>query len=332
MADGPTLIVADGDLHERILDQTHAVWSDGLPRSRYGQYNKAQLRTRWGERHLRRVALVQGRHVLASAKRYDLRATLDGIEIEVLGIGAVFTAPELRGRGHGRRIVETLISEAQSEGAAVAILFSEIGTTYYERLGFRAVPIAATEISVRRSGGSPAIPIRTGEERDLEFIAEIHTLKGRQYRFALRYDADWLQYSIAKRRLLCALGSRGSRSVEFHVVEEGTRPVAWLLIHVEREDGGEEGPERWTIESCGDRDPSGARVGAMLQALIARAPAAPPPDIRAWWPAQFDAPQLAHRSRGASSITMMVRPLDPRLRLDPPLTADTVLYWHGDAF
>jgi hypothetical protein len=27
------------------------------------------------------------------------------------------------------------------------------------------------------------------------------------------------------------------------------------------------------IEECGDRDPSGARVGAILQALIAREPA-----------------------------------------------------------
>ena len=34
----------------------------------------------------------------------------------------------------------------------------------------------------------------------------------------------------------------------------------------------------WTIEECGDRDPSGARVGAILQALIARVTRRAPPD------------------------------------------------------
>jgi GNAT superfamily N-acetyltransferase len=37
----------------------------------------------------------------------------------------------------------------------------------------------------------------------------------------------------------------------------------------------------WTIEECGDRDPSGARVGAILQALIAREPVERSPTIRA---------------------------------------------------
>src|SRR5688572_19959877 len=111
MADGPALVVAEGAVHERILDQTHSVWSDGLSRGGYGQYNKAQLSTRWGGRHLRRLALVQGDRVLASAKRYDLQATLDGRAVQLLGIGAVFTAPELRGRGYGRLILEAMISE-----------------------------------------------------------------------------------------------------------------------------------------------------------------------------------------------------------------------------
>jgi predicted N-acetyltransferase YhbS len=332
MGERPALVVAEGALHERILDQTHAVWNDGLSRGGYGRYNKAQLSTPWGRRHLQRLALVQGDRVLASAKRYELRATLDGRAIRVVGIGAVFTPPELRGRGYGRQIVEAMLSEARRDGSGLALLFSEIGTAYYERLGFRAVPIAATQLSLLRSPGTPAIPIRTGDGRDLAFIGEIHASQAHRYRFALQYNTDWVQYSIAKRRLLCVLGSDGSRSVEFHVVEEGTRPVAWLLVHVEREGADGQPSERWTVESCGDRDPSGARVGAMLQALRARAPAAPAPDIRAWWPARFDPPQVEHRPRGPSSITMMVQPLDDSLPLDPPLTAQTVLYWHADAF
>jgi hypothetical protein len=47
-----------------------------------------------------------------------------------------------------------------------------------------------------------------------------------------------------------------------------------------------------TIEECGDRDPSGARVGAILQALIAREPVEHRPTIRAWLPAGFVPPQV----------------------------------------
>jgi hypothetical protein len=38
--------------------------------------------------------------------------------------------------------------------------------------------------------------------------------------------------------------------------------------------------DTWTLEECGDRDPSGAGVGALLQALIAREPSERRPTIR----------------------------------------------------
>jgi predicted N-acetyltransferase YhbS len=329
--EAPALVAADGALHEHILDQTHAVWSDGLDRARYGQYNKAQLATRWGARHLKRLALLEADQVLASAKRYDLTATLDGRVVAVAGIGAVFTPPELRGHGFGQQIVNSILDEARRDGCGLALLFSEIGTPYYERLGFTAVPLAACELTVGLRSGAPAIPMRTGDDRDLRFLADVHASRGADYRFSLRYDVDWLQYSIAKRRLLCGLGPPGARAVEFLVAEEGTRPVAWILLHVEGSERPGD-PERWTLESCGDRDPTGARVGAMLQALLARTPAAAHPRIRAWWPSRLNPPQLQIRPRGASSITMMIRALREDIRLDPPLDRETTLYWHADAF
>ena len=319
-------------MHEQILDQTHRIWSDGLSRRQYGRYNLAQMRTPWGSRHLQRLALVEGTRLLASAKRYDLAAVLDGRPVAVVGIGAVFTPPELRGRGHGQQMVRSLIARARSDGADLALLFSEIGSAYYERLGFTTVPVDACELIVRAFTGAPAVPMRTGDERDLPFIADIHASRAAGYRFSLGYDADWLQYSIARRRLLCGLGRPGEREVEFLVTEEGTRPVAWVLLQVERGQSGQGRGDRWTLESCGDRDPSGARVAAMLQALLARAPASPRPSIRAWWPARFEPAQLERRGRSPSPITMMMRPLRDEVRIAPPLAAGTTLYWHGDAF
>ncbi len=46
------------------------------------------------------------------------------------------------------------------------------------------------------------------------------------------------------------------------IAEEGITAAAYVVVSIV---GG-----TWTIEECGDRDPSGARVGATLQALINR--------------------------------------------------------------
>ena len=87
--------------------------------------------------------------------------------------------------------------------------------------------------------------------------------------------------------------------------------------------------ESWTIEECGDRDPSGARVGAILQALLAREPALTQPHIRAWMPPGLLPPQVFIEDRRPSSEVMMVR----GLRIATPrLGEPDVLYWHGDLF
>ena len=63
----------------------------------------------------------------------------------------------------------------------------------------------------------------------------------------------------------------------------------------------------WTIEECGDRDPSGARVGAILQALIAREPVEQRPIIRGWLPPGFVPPQITIVSARPSTDVMSGR-------------------------
>ncbi|MEO7134755.1 MAG: hypothetical protein ABI024_11105, partial [Vicinamibacterales bacterium] len=71
------VVPATGLVLEQILSDTHALWGDGLPRANYGKAWAAQLKTPWGQQHLDRVALVDGPHVLASAKRYDFSMRFD---------------------------------------------------------------------------------------------------------------------------------------------------------------------------------------------------------------------------------------------------------------
>lgn len=253
------LVPASGPILEQALDVSYPIWGEGLTRRDYGRYNAAQLRTDWGAMHLARVALVEDGRVLATAKRYDLAARLDGQRRPLLGIGAVFTPPDLRRRGFARRLIDMMIADAAAHGVTGALLFSEIGPEYYARLGFTVVPVDAVALEIRAARGTPAVPIRSGDDRDIARIAEIATRMTEGFRFALERPAPFIQYGLTKKRLLAGLTSGAARQVEFFVVEEGSQPAAYIVMTVT--------PRGRTLEECGDRDPSGARVGAMLQAL-----------------------------------------------------------------
>lgn len=315
---------ASPDQLTEILDATYPLWGEGLDRAGYGKYNEAQRRTAWGARHLERLVLTDGRRWLSTAKRYDLRARLDGAEVRMLGIGAVFTPRGLRGKGHAGELIRRMLDQAAGEGFELALLFSEISPRYYEELGFASVPLTQVTLDVERRPGPPGIPIRSGEARDLPAVAEMNRAQTNAFRFAMSRDPEYIAYAIAKKRLLAASGPPHRRNVEFFVVEEGGRAAAYVILF--------EVGEYWMVTECGDRDPSGARVGAMLQALLADSGRRRPVMIRAWLPATFLPPQVRVDAREIPPLTMMVRRLRGDGALRPPVLADEVAWWHADAF
>src|SRR5215217_3731665 len=201
------LAVAEGQLLEQILVETHKIWSEGLAPKPYMQWWKAQLETAFGRRHLRRVALVEGAEVLASAKEYTFAATLDGAAIRVVGLGAVFAQPAHRGRGVASELIERMLADAARSGADLAMLFSEIGADYYERVGFHTIPILDRTLRVTESAryGAPATLVRAAEDRDLADIVAMGEVRAKPFRFHLVRDRDTVYYAIAKKRLLAGL-------------------------------------------------------------------------------------------------------------------------------
>ena len=112
--------------------------------------------------------------------------------------------------------------------------------------------------------------------------------------------------------------------MHFFIAEEGASAAAYVVISV---NGNE-----WTLEEAGDRDPAGARVGAILQALIAREPAEQRPAIKAWLPDGFLPPQVSFIGQQPSSEVMMVRALTSAAESVRALRAEDVMYWKGDVF
>jgi predicted N-acetyltransferase YhbS len=320
------LVETEGPTLDRVLDDTYDIWNDGLSRHAYARFYTAQMATAWGRTHLTRLALVNGDDILASAKLYQLDAILDGTPLKVAGIGAVFTTPAARGRGAARELIDRLLERAAAGGAELALLFSEIGPGYYAGLGFEPIATFDRQLRVTESTryGAPMTMVRGGDDRDLKDIVSLDAARAAPFRFHLTRDRDLVQFAIARKRLLAGLGSPGVRAVHFFVAEEGASAVAYVVIGVQ---GNE-----WTIEEIGDRDPGGARAGAMLQALIAREPAEKRPSIKAWLPDGFLPPQVTLVGEKPSAETMMIRPLGDRARGLRPLAREDVCYWRGDLF
>jgi predicted N-acetyltransferase YhbS len=319
------VVPATGELLERILDDTFPIWGEGLDRAGYGRYNRAQLGTPWGSTHIRRVALVDNGRLLATAKRYDLSGRLNGQPVRILGLGAVFTPESERGHGRAATLLRRMLDDAAVEGFALALLFSEIDPRYYEHLGFRQLPVNQVALSVRPGTrkGTPMIPMRSGDFGDLASLVEMNAAQSAGFRFALARDEDYIRQAITKKRLLAACGRPGLRTVDFLVVEEGGRAAAYAVLF--------EVGEFAMVTECGDRDPSGSRVGALLQAVLARDPSRPL-RLRAWWPTNFLPPQVDIVAHEVAPIAMMMRPLGSSVWPHPPLDVSDITWWHADAF
>lgn len=318
------VVPAEGTLLDSVLDATCALSRDGLDRHAYGRFDAARMKTSWGRRYQRRFALVEGEDLLASAERYDLAGRFEGRAVRICGIGSVFTGPSHRDLGHARALLETLLDQAAGKGAEVALLFSQTGLEDGAPHGFE--PIALTEVTLDVASsrhGAPMTMVRGGEERDLAAIVAMGRVRADPFRFHLDRDIDLVQYAITRKRLLAGLGSADARQLHFFIAEEGITAAAYVLVSV--------AGSTWTLEECGDRDASGARVGALLQALIAREPSERRPTIRAWLPPRFLPPQLTIVSAAPSTEIMMVRMLGAAPML-PRLSADDVLFWRSDIF
>jgi hypothetical protein len=245
--------------------------------------------------------------------------------LRVCGIGALFPDPTHGSMAHLGSLVESLLAEAAADGADLGITFSDPHSNWLARIGFDATPLTDVELTVIESGrrGAPMVLVRAGEERDLPAIAAMNHIRAASFRFHLERDIALIQHAITRKRLFAGLGPAGARELQFFVVEEGVTAAAYLVLTVTA--------ATWTIEECGDRDASGARVGAMLQALIARDPGCRRPLIHGWLPEGFVPPQVTIAAAAPAAESLMVRCLGST-SITPKLAGADVLYWRNDLF
>lgn len=132
---------------EHVLPLTHELWGYGRTLEAYVARAAQLAATAYGNRCYKTLALVEERQVLASFKRYERSAAIGSENLSAIGIGAVFTDPEFRGRGYASAMLASALDRERSAGTDFAFLFSDIHPQFYKDLGFIELP--SRTISVR---------------------------------------------------------------------------------------------------------------------------------------------------------------------------------------
>jgi hypothetical protein len=309
---------------DRVLESRRRTSHDGLSREASRTFHEARAGTSWGRRCQRSNALAEGHRILATAERYDLAGVFDGRAVRVCGIGTVCAEPSPRSLEHARALVDAVADDAARQGAGVALLFPQPGVANGRRGDFQPVPSTDLTLIVSEptcDGGAPMMMVRDGEERDLAAIVAMGRARAGQFRFHLDRDVDFVHYAIMRRRWLSGPGAAEPGQVHFLVADEGMTAAAYVIVSVVG--------NLWTLEECGDRDPSGKRVGALLQALLAREPGQHRPTIRAWLPPGFLPPQVTIASTVPAANVVGAR-MFGAAATEPPLSSDDVLFWRND--
>jgi GNAT superfamily N-acetyltransferase len=284
-----------GDGRATYFRGIHPIWGGGLSEERFHLFQARLADAPEARDRYRLLGWFSGGRLASGMKAYDLKGTSAGRPLRLLGVGAVFTPPELRRRGHAAAMLRAVMDEWASQGAHAAVLFSDIGARYYERLGFRVLDsrecsIDASELP--RPGGD----IRSATAGDELLMTRLFAAaRGQGQRFALGRDGWTLRFQLRRLRELAR--ARGVGEPEWGLVAEGRFGEGAAMLRFARDtvdvlDAG------WTSEEARDRVLGGLRE-TLLRVGRSR--------VRLWPAAQlsglFAAPER-------STALAMVAPLD----------------------
>jgi len=282
------------------------IWGGGLNPERFVAFQQRLADSREAGQRYHLLGLFEGDRLLSAMKAYDLAGSYAGTPLRVFGIGAVFTPPPLRRRGYARRMLELALSEHRSRGYDAAVLFSDIGGEYYERLGFRE--LESTECTAEagelpRGGG--ARPVAAGDEDLLQRVfARARARDGDgDGELALARDGWVLSFQLRRLRELARARGLGEPEWGIHLERDGAEAAAMLRLSREAVEVLDAG---WTAPSL--REPL---LGALREFLLRSGRSR----LRLW---------PAHHLRGVfrahprATALAMVAPLRPDVRLPGP--------------
>jgi hypothetical protein len=132
--------IAPADYAHDVLPHSSSVWAGNRSLDEYVRDFVAVAGSAYGKRRFRTIGLRIDGSIAVSCKRYEREIRCGERIMRAVGIGALFTPQELRGRGYASALIGVLLDSERAAGTDIAYLFSDIHPAFYERLGFITLP------------------------------------------------------------------------------------------------------------------------------------------------------------------------------------------------
>jgi GNAT superfamily N-acetyltransferase len=280
-----------------VLGHTRDLWGGGKDLDTYVARTRALLDSPWGRAHYRFVVgLDDAGAIVTACKRYHLDLHLDGTPAPTVGFGAVFTPEAHRGQGHAATLLQAVMAEERTRGTRLALLFTDIGPAYYEKLGFQAIRCEIGEAPAA-SGEAPFLPL--GDRDPAELLAFCREPDGR---LAFGRSRDYWAFILTRQR------------PELLIYAPGGVTAGFAAIHDQ--------PDGLWIDEAGFAP--GVAPSTFWQALRALAATRNRPIVDGWLPLE------------AADAGYAFRPLTKNAPMAAPLSGDVipeaVQLWANDHF
>lgn len=192
---------------EAIFRENHPLWGKPLSEDDYRDYWFSLFSTPWGMSNLRYMALTEEEDgpLLSSLKLYRFTGRLYDEPIVIAGIGAVYTPLAQRTFGSASLLVSEVLDYMQKKKAGLALLYSDIGLPFYERLGFVPLPSLETMGSLESAGPEEArtvagLTIRSAVIEDAKALAKYHKRSTVNAPFVIDRDSLYWEFILYRRR------------------------------------------------------------------------------------------------------------------------------------
>lgn len=210
-----------------VLPISAAMWRGRRDEATYIAQTLEIARSGYGRKYYRLFGLFDGGTLAASFKRYTRTLHFEGARLRAHGIGAVFTPPEMRGRGYASVMLGAALDAWRADGVDVGYLFSDIGPTFYESVGFAALP--SRSFSLRADAlSADRIVVDRLQPGDWAAIARTHAAVDRTRAWGFERSPlvwGWI-------RLRVAHGSEHQTGAEGSLVVRRGREVAAYVLGV----------------------------------------------------------------------------------------------------
>jgi GNAT superfamily N-acetyltransferase len=190
---------------DSIFEENHELWGVPLTPEHYRDYWYSLFLSPWGSSNLRYMALTEEEDgpLHSSLKLYRFTGRFHGEPVIIAGIGAVYTPKSQRTFGGASLLISEVLDYMQKKRATLGLLYSDIGTPFYERLGFVPLPSFVTTGALlpERSASAPGdSEIREAVLSDAKPLVAYHREATASDPFAIDRDSAYWEFILYRRR------------------------------------------------------------------------------------------------------------------------------------